>query len=308
MVEAYRELGPDRAMSDSLFADRLRARRAFVAALLSLAVIAAPALAAPPAPKRAEPVRIEGFDDEAMEPFLSRDGKFLFFNSRNDELNANIQFAEATDTGFVYRGVLPGTISYDLDAVPTMARDGSFCFVSPRDYRRTRVSVLCGTFDGKKVNNTQPQPTLATERMGRLIFDVELSADGRTMIFAEGTYSGGPVPDEADLYIATLEQGGYRRVKDGRKLFANINTSDLEYAPALSEDGLELFFTRPSGIWPFSQPKIFRARRATPDEPFGKPEELKIDGFVEGPSVADDGTLYFHKKVDGRYQIWRQPR
>jgi hypothetical protein len=274
----------------------------------AVAALATTALAAPPAPKGPEPVRIEGFTDEAMEPFLSRDGKFLFFNSRNDVANTNIQFAEATDKGFEYRGVLFGTISFDLDAVPTMAANGRFCFVSPRDYRRTRVSVLCGDFDGNKVKDTLPERALATERMGRLIFDVELSADGKTMVFAEGTFSGAAVPDEADLYIATLGPGGYVRTHEGRRIFANINTSELEYAPGLSADGLELFFTRPSGIWPFSQPKIFRAKRSNTDEAFGKPEELKIDGYVEGPTLAADGTLYFHKKVDGRFEIWRQPR
>jgi hypothetical protein len=294
-------------MFDRLFVDRTTAR-ALAAVCFTIAGLAGPAVAAPPAPKGPEPVRIEGYADEAMEPFLSRDGKFLFFNTRNDAANTNIHFAEATDKGFAYRGVLYGTISFDLDGVPTMAADGRFCFVSPRDYRRTRVSVLCGDFDGKKVKDTLPQPTLATERMGRLIFDVELSADGKTMIFAEGTFSGGPVPDEADLYIATLGQGGYVRTHEGRRILANINTSELEYAPALSEDGLELFFTRPSGIWPFSQPKIFRAKRANTDEPFGKPDELRIDGYVEGPTLAADGTLYFHKRVSGRFEIWRQPR
>ena len=284
-----------------------RTARALAAVGLTIATMAT-AFAAPPVPKGPQPVRIDGLQDEAMEPFLSRDGKYLFFNSRNDAANTNIQFAEATDQGFTYRGVLYGTISFDLDGVPTMARDGRFCFVSPRDYRRTRVSVLCGDFDGNKVTNTAPERGLATERMGRLIFDVELSADGKTMIFAEGTFSGGAVPDESDLYIATLGQGGFVRTHEGRRIFANINTSELEYAPALSEDGLELFFTRPSGIWPFSQPKIFRAKRATADEPFGIPEELKIDGHIEGPSLAADGTLYFHKRVDGRFEIWRQPR
>ncbi len=276
---------------------------------IALALAAAPQAAAEqPPPKKAEPVRINGLQDEAMEPFLSRDGKYLFFNTRNDGRNTNIHFAEAADRGFEYRGVLFGTISHDLDGVPTMARSGRFCFVSPRDYRHTRVSVLCGDFDGKKVNNAKPEAELATERMGRLIFDVELSADGKTMIFAEGTFSGDDVPDEADLYLATLGPRGFERSTEGRKLFANINTSDLEYAPALSEDGLELFFTRPSGIWPLSQPKIFRATRTNPDQPFGKAQELKIDGHVEGPSLAADGTLYFHKLVDGRFEIWRQPR
>jgi hypothetical protein len=268
------------------------------------------AAAAPKAPvKKAEPVRIDGYADEAMEPFVSRDGRFLFFNTRNDPgANTNLHFAEVNDVGFTYRGILYGTISYDLDAVATMAADGRFCFVSPRDYRRTRVSVLCGVFDGKKVNGTIPQPKMATDRIGRLVFDVEMSADAQTMVFAEGTFSGEPVPDEADLYLAVLTQRGYERVPGGAKPFVNINTGSLEYAPGLSADGLTLYFTRLGGIWPFRSPSIYRATRNSPDQPFGKPVAVKgISGFVEGPSVGPDGSLYFHKKVGGRFQIWRLP-
>ncbi len=287
-------------------------RRTAASAALCFALFASlvpPAFAAPPASKKAEPVRIEGYTGEAMEPFVSRDGRFLFFNTRNDPgSNTNIHFAEATDSGFTYRGVLFGTISYDLDAVPTMAANKRFCFVSPREYRRTRVSVWCGTFDGTKVNNAVPQDGLATDRLGRLIFDVELSADGRTMIYAEGTYSGSDVPDDADLYVAQPTPTGFTRTPDANAMLTKVNSSSLEYAPALSEDGLELFFTRPTGIWPFTQPKIYRAIRGGPDQPFGKPEQLNIDGWVEGPSLAPDGTLYFHRRVEGRFQIWRQGR
>ena len=276
------------------------------AAALTLAaslIASAPALAAP------ELVRIEGYAGEAMEPFLSRDGKFLFFNTRNDPgANTDIHFAEVQDGAFVYRGVLNGTMSYDLDAVPTMAADGRFCFVSPREYRRTRVSVLCGAFDGKRVNRVTPQSALATAELGRLIFDVELSADGATMIFAEGTFSGGEAPDESDLYLATLTPHGFQRAAESATVLANVNTSSLEYAPALSDDGLQLYFTRLTGFWPFRKTKILHATRTSLDEPFGKPVEVITDGFVEAPSVGADGALYFHKNVDGRYQIWRQAR
>jgi hypothetical protein len=282
-----------------------------IAALVAAAACLMPVMNAhaAPAPKKPEPVKIDGYTDDAMEPFLSRDGRYLFFNTRNAPgANTNIHFAEADGAGFKYRGILYGTISYDLDAVPTMAANGRFCFVSPRDYRRTRVSVLCGVFDGNKVNGTAPQATLASERLGRLIFDIDLAADGQTMIFAEGTFSGGEVPDEADLYLATLTPRGYERAPDSAKIFANVNTSSLEYAPTLTPDGLELFFTRPTGIWPFTKAKILRATRKSTDQPFGKPVELPIDGFVEGPTLAPDGTLYFHKQVGGGYEIWRQPR
>jgi hypothetical protein len=189
-----------------------------------------------------------------------------------------------------------------------MSADDRFCFVSPRDYRRTRISVFCGAFDGSHVNDAAPQAALATDRLGRLVFDVEISADGKTMVFAEGSFSGGDTPDESDLYLATLGPHGFDRTP-GNKMLAAVNTGELEYAPALSADGLELYFTRLTGIWMFRSPKIFRAVRQSTDEPFGKPVEVQgIEGFVEGPTVAADGTLYFHKRVGDRFEIWRLPR
>jgi len=285
--------------------DRFSATIAAVV-LLSVLAGAVPAMSAP----KAEHVVIEGYADEAMEPFLSRDGRFLFFNTRNDPgANTNLHYAVAADgSRFIYRGILYGTISYDLDAVATMSSDNRFCFVSPREYRRTRVSVLCGAFDGKRVNGTKPQQNMATDRVGRLIFDVELAADGQSMVYAEGTFSGGAAPDEADLYMAKLGPRGFERGPN-TNTFVAINSGDPEYAPALSADGLELYFTRVTGIWPFRSPKIFRATRGTLEQPFGKPARVEaIDGFVEGPSIAADGTIYFHKKVDGRFEIWRLRR
>ena len=280
--------------------------RRFVFAVFCLFATAAPAMAG----GEPKPVHIEGYADEAMEPFISRDGRFLFFNTRNDPgANTNIHFAEASGEDFIYRALLPGTISYALDGTPTMSSDGRFCFVSPRDYRRALVSVFCGMFDGERVNNVVPQSTLPGEKLGRLIFDVELAADGQSMVFAEGTFSGDDAPDEADLYLATLGPRGFVRSPASAKIFANVNTSSLEYAPALSADGLELYFTRVAGIWLFRKPRIFLARRASVDAPFGKPVELEsIEGFVEGPSIGADNTLYFHRRLDDHYALWRVAR
>lgn len=256
----------------------------------------------------AERVRIASYDGEAMEPFVSRDGKFLFFNTRNDPgVDTDIHVAEvAFDGHFRYLGLLEGTRSTDLDAVATMSTAGQFCFISPREYRRTLISVFCGTFDGTKVVNATPQAGLATARLGRLIFDVEIAADGRSMVYAEGGFSGKAVPDDADLHLAKLGPNGFEPDPNGKRILARLNTDALEYAPGLSADGLTLTFTRLEGIWPFQTASLFRATRTRVGEPFGRQTRLTaIDGFVEGPSFAPDGTLYFHKRVGGKFQIWR---
>jgi hypothetical protein len=113
-------------------------------------------------------------------------------------------------------------------------------------------------FDGNRLNGVSLQKTLPAERPGRLIVDAEWAADGRSMIFAEGTFSGDDAPDDADLYVAELGSRGFIRSPGSAKIMANVNTDALEYAPALSADGLELYFTRMTG-WPFAGPRIFRA-------------------------------------------------
>jgi len=63
---------------------RLRTRLAHaVGCVLLLMLAASDASAADFA--RPEPVRIEGYDDHAMEPFLTRDGRVLLFNNSNDQ-------------------------------------------------------------------------------------------------------------------------------------------------------------------------------------------------------------------------------
>lgn len=286
-------------------------RHSTIFSALAGAVLVAAATSLAAAPTAPEPVRIASYPGEAMEPFVSRDGKFLFFNTRNDPgADTDLHVAEvAFDGHFRYLGPLEGTKSTDLDAVATMSADGHFCFISPREYRRTLVSVFCGTFDGTKVVDATPQAGLATARIGRLIFDMEISADGRSMIYAEGSFSGKATPDDADLYLAKLGTNGFEPDPNGKRIMARLNTDALEYAPGLSSDGLTLTFTRLEGVWPFQTPSLFRATRKHTGQAFGEPARLTaIDGFVEGSTFGPDGALYFHKRVNGRFQIWRLPR
>jgi hypothetical protein len=44
-----------------------------------------------------QPVTIEGYTQDAMEPFISPDGNYLFFNSSNSAPATNLYYATATD-------------------------------------------------------------------------------------------------------------------------------------------------------------------------------------------------------------------
>jgi hypothetical protein len=81
-----------------------------------------------------KPVTIRGYSGQAMEPFLTRDGRYLLFNNSNDPAtDTDLQYAERVDDGtFDYRGKIRGANSAALDAVPSMDREGNLYFVSTR--------------------------------------------------------------------------------------------------------------------------------------------------------------------------------
>jgi len=70
------------------------------------------------------PVTNEGYHGDAMEPFVSTDGKYLFFNNRNDPATStDLYFARrVNDTTFAFAGALAGANSPELDAVASMDR------------------------------------------------------------------------------------------------------------------------------------------------------------------------------------------
>jgi hypothetical protein len=252
------------------------------------------------------PVSLRGYTGEAMEPFVSRDGRFLFYNTRNDGPDPQLRFAERRDDlNFDDRGEVVGAGSPVLDATPSMDAARTLYFVSTRSYSQDLVTVYRGQFDGTRVSAVTEVNGLSRNELGWLIFDVEVSSDGDTLWVAEGHFSGGSAPDSADLVLATRQGAGFIRSVDGPRMLAAVNTSALEYAPAIRPDGLELFFTR-ADVAGGKTPSLWRALRPTTDAAFGVPEEIiAASGFVEGPTLSPDGhLLYFHRQDAGRYGIW----
>src|SRR5262245_43242683 len=81
-----------------------------------------------------QPVAISGYQGHAMEPFISRDGRYLLFNNLNDPSeNTDLHWAErVTPLSFRYRGKIEGANTDALEGVPTLDRNGTLYFVSPR--------------------------------------------------------------------------------------------------------------------------------------------------------------------------------
>ncbi len=288
-------------------------RRSYIFAAWSPAVVALAAVLFMPAARAAEPqkpqrVTIRGYHTDAMEPFITKDGRYLLFNNSNDpRVDTNLQFAtRIDDLTFEYAGSIRGANSAALDGVPSMDANGQMYFISTRSYAQNLATIYHGQFDQGALAGLEVTSGLAPNKKGNLNFDAEISADGNVLFAVDGKFSGDPVPDSADIFVAVRDGNSFRRLPESAAILKTINTSALEYAPAISTDLRELYFTRAPrrGHKP---PVILHASRTRTDEPFGTPRPVPlITGFVEAPSLSQDGCwLYFHKNDGGRFAIYR---
>jgi hypothetical protein len=253
-------------------------------------------------------VTILGYSDHAMEPALSRDGRYLFFNNSNDPaVDTNLHWAERIDDlTFQYRGKIKGVNSSALDGVPSMDRNDVLYFITTRSYVAPNYATIYrGTFRNGFISDVEMVPGVALKIAGMVNFDAEISPDGHTLYFVDSLFKGG-APKTADIMIAERKGNEFVRAADGVAVMKQINTGALEYAPAISASGLELFFTRLKG----NTPAIYTATRPDTLSVFEKPKKVAaITGFVEAPSLSpDEKALYYHKKENSLFVIYRVTR
>jgi hypothetical protein len=265
-----------------------------------------------------EPVTIEGYSQDAMEPFISPDGNYLFFNNSNGTRPTNLYYATAADmTGltFKFQGEIVGANSggLTLTAVPSMDMNNTFYFISDRSYGLTLSTIYSGTFSAGSVSNVALVPGVSKDKPGDVNFDQCISPDGGTLYFVDGVFSGGAsVPAAATIAIAKRNGDHIVRLKNSAEIMRKINTHDLNYAPDVSKSGLEFFFTRIpiQGSQPKPPPVIYTATRSSTSKPFGVPRKIAaITGFAEAPALSpDEKSLYYHLQVNGTFVIYRLTR
>ena len=273
----------------------------------------------PPSTQFSNPelVTINNYSGHVMEPFISRDGGTLFFNDEGgptDPTDKDLYYATFIDaTTFAYQGPL-NINTAAVDGVPTMDDNGKFYYVSTIDYDppgNKFDTLYTGDWTGTTVDNPTVVAGLAVSAPGAVNFDLEVNPDGDTLYFIDGTFSGSAVPDSADIVIAVDSGGGFARLLDSATILANVNTSELEYAPAISRDGLEFFFTR-LRTTPTLEAGIYRTRRSSTSSAFGVPERITaIEGFVEGPTLSpDEKSLYYHREnpTTNKFELYRVTR
>jgi len=262
----------------------------------------------------------EGNDNNAMEPFISRDGQYLFFNNLNTgTAPAPTHLYWATridDVTFMYQGMLTGEVNSTglLDAVASMDSNGNFFFITTRSYNNSGIpgslsTIYSGPFAAGpgSVTPVNPAAGAASPKYGLIDFDQEISADGNTLYFTQGDFSTGNLTS-TKMMVATLEDGTFVVNKNSAKIMKQINDKYLNYAADTSADELEFFFTRTNLS---VGPATYMATRKSKSKPFGKPVKITaITGFAEAPSISPDGlSLYYHvKNSSGVFQINRVTR
>jgi hypothetical protein len=171
-------------------------------------------------------VTIAGYTGTAMEPFVSRDGKYLFFNDSNAAGNdTNLYWATRTNALlFQFQGQIGGVNSPMLDAVASMDLAGNFYFISNRSYATTASTVYHGTFSNGVVTGIALVPGISLQTPGIVTFDEEVSADGGTLYIAEGDFSGGNGPASSRIIVAHgSATGGFTRDPNSATILQNVN-------------------------------------------------------------------------------------
>ena len=138
-----------------------------------------------------------------------------------------------------------------------------------------------------------------------------ISTDGLSLYFQSGRLGGS---GGADLWVTT------RKTLDDDwgtplNLGSTVNSTDDDWAPSLSPNGLELYFTskRPGGPGGFSD--IWLTTRVTKEDDWGEPEPLgpniNTSDFDGHPSISSDSLeLYFctwttkERPGSGSSDIW----
>lgn len=255
-------------------------------------------------------VTITGLSFDAMEPCLSPDENYLFFNSLNGG-NKSIYYAtRVNDTVFTYVGEVGGvnqTTAQHIDAAPSLDSADNFIWISTRNYPANMDNLHHGKFNSGNVPAIgRIHGNFYIYSPGWVIMDQTTSYDGKYLYYNNAYFNNCSVPCEAKIGIAQkLNDSTYYKISNTDTILKNVNdTSCLVYAPFLTKDGLELYYTRM--VKGSFNTEICVSVRNTPADTFSAPLVIYSD-FPNSPEAAtlDTGKqkMYYHKKIGGIYKI-----
>ncbi|MBK7309867.1 MAG: T9SS type A sorting domain-containing protein [Sphingobacteriaceae bacterium] len=261
-------------------------------------------------------VTINGFTIDAMEPHLHTNDSALFFNSLNDGVNTSLFFAlRINDTTFNLVGAVPvvnQTVTPRLDAVASIDTMDNFYWVSTRGYPADfdnlhRIRFLQSGY----TNFGRVHGDFYIYQPGYLIMDAAVNYYGDQLIYCNAYFNMsicGSIPCDASMGIAQkVNDSTFNKLPNTSTIMASINDTAnfCVYAPNLTKDGLEFYYTR--FLKTAFNTEIMVATRSNTNSAFGAPSILVGSPNVvpEAPTLtADKSKMYYHKKVGSTYKIF----
>lgn len=251
-------------------------------------------------------VTITGITHDAMEPFISADEQTIYFNSLNSGGNTNLYYAtRVNDTTFTYQGLVGNTLDLapsHLDAVPSVDVNSRFFWVSLRDYPTIYENLLNSDLSGTSVNNIKhTYGDFNVYLPGWLIMDAAISYDGDYLYYVNAYFNSCPfgMPCDASMGVAEkVNDTTFNKLSNTDGIFSNINDPNyIVYAPQLSVDGKEIYYTRILDGTVNSE--LCVSVRETVADTFSLPQVIySNNGFVpEAITVTNDNSkIYYHQK------------
>ncbi|WCO00768.1 hypothetical protein [Psychroserpens ponticola] len=263
-------------------------------------------------------VIINGLQFDAMEPFISPDGNYLFFNNLNDGINTKLYYAtRLNDSTFNFAGELSGTNQLTpphLDAVADMDINDNFYWTSTRNYPTELNNLFRGSFNSGNVNSIERvQGDFNMNTPGWLVMDHGISLDGQFLYFNNARFDDTNClgPCETTLGVAQkVDTTTFNIIPNSDVILQNINDQNyIYYAPCISSDNLELYYTRylKGEITQDTVFEICVAVRPNSTSEFSIPRVLfseSISNLIEAPTLTvDKNILYYHQKTTNSHKI-----
>ncbi|MFK5879774.1 MAG: hypothetical protein QM478_09800 [Flavobacteriaceae bacterium] len=268
-------------------------------------------------------ITINGLSFDAMEPFISSDGNYLFFNNKNDGINTKLFYAiKVDDTTFTFVGELTGTnqtVQPYLDAVADMDSSGNFYWTSTRNYPNELDNLFYGTFNSGVVSNIgRLQGDFNLNTPGWLIMDHGISADGQFLYYNNAKFDDTNCQGPCETTLGIAQKSNvttFNTIPNSDFILQNINDANyIYYAPCISSNNLELYYTRylKGTITANTIFEICVAVRDNTTSEFSIPRVLfseSISKLVEAPTLTTDmQILYYHKKILDTHKIFMRYR
>ena len=263
-------------------------------------------------------VTINDLSFDAMEPFLSPNGNYLFFNNLNDGINTKLYYAtKINDATFNYVGELLGsnqTTTPHLDAVADMDSNGNFYWTSTRNYPDELNNLFHGNFsDGNISDISRVEGDFNMNTPGWLVMDHGISLDGQFLYFSNARLDESNCIGPCETILGVAQKNDaleFNTLPNSASILQNINDSDyIYYAPCVSSDNLELYFTRylKGQITSGTVFEICVAVRSSSLSDFSVPKVLfseAISDLIEAPTLTvDKKIMYYHRKTSDSHKI-----